>query len=277
LRVGPAALQSVIDRSWSRRYRWSAFQVIAKLAESHSANGGELSTLIQMYVEQNALQPYTDGPRRDDRLWVQLGIAADQLDFIGFISRYATEHPGTKVTVTLLFLLDTLATASLDNLSTLMGTDPIVDLRWTKNTSPAAFATLAAVHQYYQAQLHDRQLDSVEAITKYFQGVQLSILQHIIRSTPLGFRSNDARFLNGTILWSQRRETEALQMWREMTGGDGEGHYSESSALLRPALGAPGGPIDRREIDRILAREQARWLSLSFNRLRQFGYRFDTY
>ena len=32
------ALQSVVDRSWSRRYRWNAFQAIVTLAESHSGD-----------------------------------------------------------------------------------------------------------------------------------------------------------------------------------------------------------------------------------------------
>jgi hypothetical protein len=35
--------------------------------------------------------------------------------------------------------------------------------------------------------------------------------------------------------------------------------------------------IDRRDIDRILAREHADWIGFSFNRLRHFGYVFDTF
>jgi hypothetical protein len=35
--------------------------------------------------------------------------------------------------------------------------------------------------------------------------------------------------------------------------------------------------IDGREIDRLLKNENGRWLSLSYDRLRHFGYRFDTY
>jgi hypothetical protein len=35
--------------------------------------------------------------------------------------------------------------------------------------------------------------------------------------------------------------------------------------------------LDARRIDRILERQQSRWLSLSYDRLRRFGYHFDTF
>jgi hypothetical protein len=36
-------------------------------------------------------------------------------------------------------------------------------------------------------------------------------------------------------------------------------------------------PPTRREIDRILKSHQGRWVSFSYDRLRRFGYRFDTF
>jgi hypothetical protein len=277
LQIGAAALQSIADRSWSRRYRWNAFQEIVKLAGVHDADRGELPALVQMYVKQNALQPYVDGRIRDHRLWVQMGIAADQVDFIAFISRYATQHQGAKTSIELLFLLDTLAKSSLDNLLTLGGTDPSADLRWTKKENATAFELMAAVHSYYRQQLQKMGLASTEHVGDYYRHVRLSILRHIINTTRHEYRSNDARFLIGAILWSKGQHAEALRAWREITRTIADDRYVASYTSLLPAIGLLVGPVDDREVDRILAREQAAWVSLSFHRLRQFGYRFDTF
>jgi hypothetical protein len=102
----PTLLQSIVDQSWSRRDRWSAFERIRKLAGSHSANDGSLPRLLKMYCDENWLQPYVDAETRDPRLWVQLALAADHVNFISFIRRYAAAHPSTKATTELLFLLD---------------------------------------------------------------------------------------------------------------------------------------------------------------------------
>ena len=96
------------------------------------------------------------------------------------------EHPGTKATVELLFLLDTLATASLDNLLTLTSTNPQVDLRWTRNTSPAAFATIADCPSLLPRAAARPASRFGRAITAYFQDVRLSILRQILRTTPSG-------------------------------------------------------------------------------------------
>jgi hypothetical protein len=88
-----------------------------------------------MYVEQNGLQPYADPGERDHRLWAQLAVAADHADFIGFISRYASEHPSSKATTDLLFLLDTLVQANLNDLATLMSAEPSEDLALTRRSS----------------------------------------------------------------------------------------------------------------------------------------------
>jgi len=52
-----------------------------------------------------------------------------------------------------------------------------------------------------------------------------------------------------------------------------------ASPKTPPPVAAGGGSgqnLDARRIDRILDSEHGRWLSFSFDRLRQFGYRFDT-
>ncbi len=54
-------------------------------------------------------------------MWAQLGLAADHVDFIDFVSEYASQHPSSKTTTELLFLVDKLAQASLDALVTLGG------------------------------------------------------------------------------------------------------------------------------------------------------------
>jgi len=50
-----AAMQSLLDASWSRRDRWRAFQPIIAIAERYSAREGRLSDLLAGYVAQNGL------------------------------------------------------------------------------------------------------------------------------------------------------------------------------------------------------------------------------
>ena len=107
-----AAMQSLVDQSWSRRDRWSPFQRIMALADRYSADTGKLPALLHEYQAQNGLQPYVDSSMRDPRLWTELGLAADHVRFIGFISRYVTEHRSTRAATELLFLLDKLVQAA---------------------------------------------------------------------------------------------------------------------------------------------------------------------
>ena len=93
LAVSGAEIQSLIDEAWSRRDRWDVFHRIVALTNGYSADAGQLPEVLHKYVEGNALQPYVDTTIRDPRLWTELGIAADHVIFIAFISRYATEHP----------------------------------------------------------------------------------------------------------------------------------------------------------------------------------------
>src|SRR6185295_5878636 len=51
--LGHGALQTVIDKSWSRRDRWRVFHTVAELANAHSPNQGALPALLGAYVAQN--------------------------------------------------------------------------------------------------------------------------------------------------------------------------------------------------------------------------------
>jgi hypothetical protein len=282
-----AALQQLLDRSWSRRDRWSAFQSIRQVAETHSGTVGRLPTLLQRYCDQNSLQPFTDTAVRDPRLWAQLGVAADHVDFIGFIRRYAADHPSTRGTTALLFMLDTMAQGSVDALKTLLDSDPAEDLLWTRKASPRAYELLTRLKRHYRAELDRRGLRSLESITEFHDSVRLSILTGIVQTTPDGYRASDARFLIGAIHWRHGRVGSALRAWRGMTVDPEDSHvkaYSEILRLLEKANGQSdpdgGRGVDSplyRDIRQVLKNEQGRWLMFSYDRLRQFGYTFDTF
>jgi hypothetical protein len=272
-----AVLQTLIDRTWSRRHRWDSFQPIAGLTERYSADRGRLSTVLREYVNQNALQPYVDNGARDPRLWTQLGLTADHADFADFIDRYAAAHPSTKTTMELLFLLEKQAEASLDTLITLIDINPERDLRWTRDVNPDAFAALVAIRRYYIGQLARRGMTTRDALVAHYDGVRLAILTSIVRTTPDGYRESDARFLIGSIHWRQRRYDEATRVWAGMRA-DPRNRYAIASSELLDAIAASGGqPPAPARVSRILDSEQGRWISFSYDRLRQFGYGFDTF
>ena len=275
--LGNAALQSVIDKSWSRRDRWRVFHAVAALANAHSPNQGRLPALLSAYVAQNGLQPYIDAGTRDPRLWVELGLAADHADFIDFVSGFASRNPSTKAATELLFLVDKLAQGSLDALSTLVDTDPMESLGWTRRANGDAFNAIVTIRNYYRLLLERKGLMSGQALRAHYDGVRLDILESILLTTPDGYRASDARFLIGAIYWKQGKTASARRVWKDLVV-DPEDRYAAASAEIAAAMrAAEERGIDARRINRILEYEHGRWVSFSFDRLWEFGYRFDTF
>jgi len=194
--------------------------------------------------------------------------------FIGFIRNYAAARPHTKVATELLFLLDTIAQANEDALATLVETDQPEDLQWTRQANARAYILMRRIEQEYARELGRRGLVTRSAISAYYDRVRLDILSGILRSTPDAYRANDARFLIGAIHWEQQRRRDALEIWRGLRPGTDDTH-AEAIAQIRSAL-LPAVP-DSRNIELILRNQQGRWLAFSDDRLRRFGYRFDTY
>jgi hypothetical protein len=274
-----AEVQSLVDRSWSRRDRWAAFEPIGRLVEAHSPNDGQVPRLIQEYAEQNALQPYADADNRDPRLWAQLGLAADHVTFISFIRQYAGAHPATRATTELLFLLDRVAEANRDALRVMRDSDPAEVLGWTRQANPDAYRLINRLRAHYQSELDRRGLKSEDAIDRYYAKVRLAILQGIVETTPGGYRANDARVIAGSIWWRQGDNDAALRIWRAMTP-DADGSHLPAGPQISAALRRMEFPPDaafRRDIDRILRNDLGRWLMFSQERLARFGYRFDSF
>jgi hypothetical protein len=282
--LGEIAIQAMVDQSWSRRDRWKAFQPILSLANRHSADAGDLPVLLQRYRQQNSLQPYDDTSTRDPRLWAELELAADHVDFIGFLRRYASERGSSKSTTELLFLLDELAQSSQNILDTLLSVDPQQHLARTHKESSIAYDLVVELQRYYKSELARRGLTSEDAISAFYDSVRLRILMGIVNSTPGGYRVNDARFLIGAIHWRQHRTEDALHWWRQLTADPTDSHVSTYAQIIG-ALQAGGSTLDpdrrdaalKAQIKAILSRDYVNWVGFSFTRLRKFGYSFDTY
>jgi hypothetical protein len=274
LRLSAAALQALVDKSWSRGNRWQAFVPIRELAREHDADDDGVARLVRLYREQNALQPYADGPIRDLRLWAQLGLAADHAAFIGFIRQYAARNPSSKVTTELLFLLDTIVQGNEDALAVLVETDQPGDLAWTRETNPRAYLLARHIQRHYARALVKLRLTTRAGIEAYHADVRLAILTGLLQTTPDGYRVNDARFLIGAIHWRQNRPNAALRVWSRLTP-PADDTYATAISRIRAALDAPRPAA--RDIEFILRNEMGRWLAFSDDRLRRFGYRFDTF
>jgi hypothetical protein len=275
LELSDTAIQSLVDAAWSRRDRWSAFARVASLAGHYHASAGKMPAVLHAYLNQDGLQPYVDTTVRDPRLWAELGIAADHLPFVGFISRYAAAHPSTEATTELLLLLDKCTQASLDALVTLVNTN-LADLQWTRQTNRGAYDVLANVQTYYRLQLSAKGLTSPGSLARYYDGVRLGILHGILRTTPHAYRASDAMYLIGAIEWRQGKTSDAIDVWRGMAP-DPTDSYAAAAAGILAALREPAAAGRANDINRALDREHGRWVSDSFDRLRKFGYRFDTF
>ena len=249
------ALQALLDKSWSRRNRWEGFQIIAAATDVYNPDVGGLPALLRGYGVQNGLQPYEEREIRDPRLWAQLGLAADHADFIGFVSQYASQHPSSRTTTELLFLMDKLAQASLDALVTLVGTVPEADLQWTLKANRRAYDAIVTIRDYYRIQLERRDLKSSQAIAASYGETRLAILRSILRTAPDGYRANDARFLIGEIFWKQGKTEDALRSWGELTIDAEDVYATASSQVLAAIRAAEGRPPDARD-DRVDSRRR---------------------
>jgi hypothetical protein len=268
-------LQQIVDRAWSRRERWTNFAEISKLLTTHDPQDGDAYVLMHRYLEQNLLQPYYDSETRDPRFWVMLGLAADHGKLVEFVASFVREHPSSRTTTELLFMLDEFAQASRDTLLMLLSTDPRTHLNDTRDASIAAYQIANRVHRQYDDLAHERGLRDTRSLRKHYDDLRLRILTTIVETTPDGYGATDARFLAGRILWDLNKPNAALEWWRNLEP-DGRNAYAVASSAVREELAIP----DERtasEISRILGLEYRRWLTYSEQRLRQFGYAFDTF
>ena len=240
-----------------------------------------------MYSEQNLGQYYEDNRRlsRDQRLWAELSVAADHVSFIGYIRRYVAAHPSTKSATELLFLLDKTAEGNRNILETLLSTEPRQHLAETQRANPHAYDLAIDLQKYYRQILRARGLQTDADVMAVYDADRLEILGGIVRSTPDGYRANDARFLIGEIHWSAKRVPAAVSSWCQMSVDAGDA-YVDTYRQILSALQAdsPGGcdssrvsGVTQREIDRILERRAKQSWDFQFYRLYKFGYRFDSF
>lgn len=275
LELSDQALQALVDRAWSRRERWRPFAPIAALLASHDPDDGRAAELVQAYSDQNLLQPYYDADTRDARYWAMLGLAADHATFIELVRRFAREHPSSKVTIELLFLVDELAQGSRDTLLMLTSTNPQAALRQTAAQHREAYELALTLRAHYGSWLRARDLESEAAIRLRYDRVRLQLLSAIIDGSPGGYRVADARYLAGVVLFEQNNLDAAATLWNAITPDRRDTYFVAYSDVLQ-ALRAPEA-ARAAEIVRVLGSEHRRWLDFSEQRLRKFGHGFDSF
>jgi hypothetical protein len=277
LLVGASERQALVDKSWSRHERWRAFQNLAPTVGRYSANDGDIPRILQMYFEQNGLQPFVDAGAHDQRVWAQLCIAADHVDFIGFISRYASARPASRATTSLLLVLDTLIQSNLDVLVTLLSIDPVADLQLTQRANRAAYDFIVETRRHYKEELLKKRLPTLDSVKTYYDAIRLAVLDTVVRTTPAGYRAGDARYLMGAIYWRQGNVDAAVNQWRAISRDESDSYAFVYLPILRALDGGANSAAAQATIERALGAERSQWRSLSYDRLSKFGYRFDTF
>jgi len=283
LRLTDAALDRVVDRAWSRRDRWSKFGEIVRLIQEHDADEGRAADLVHGYRDRNILQPVCDyrivrGPPRretiipDHMLWMMLENAADVADFVDFVHAFARAHPSSRTTTELLFILDKLVQANRDALLEVVDTNT-EDLSLTSSVNPAAFDLFRTIQQHYIKVLNDERLTSHESIKRKYDDVRFGLLSAIAETTPNGYRSGDARFLIGELLFNQGRTEEAVRWWRGIVPDPGDSYSSTYAQLMKGGFSR----IDEDAIQRVLHMRQAEWRLFFVDRLRHFGSACDAF
>ena len=262
------AREALVDRAWSRRDRWKSLAPIVDLTRRYDGDEGALPLVIRGHVERNLLQLYVEGAAPDPRFWVMLGLAADHADVVEFVGQYAREHPSSRTTIELLFLLDELAEASRGAFALLMDTN-IEALAHTRSSSPQDAQLAWQLQRGYESWARSRELDRREALDARFDAMRMSILQTILAISPDGYGTADARFLAGRLRWDRSDISGAVEWWREMNN-DERTSYAGVRAEIRAAM--TGDRVDVVRVVGALGAERTRWLRESTARLTRFGF-----
>ena len=269
------AMQHLIDESWSRRDRWQRFKPVASLLVTHDSDAGDAPALMRQYLDQNLLQPYCAGKTKDGQFWALLENASDHAAFLEFIRSYARTHSSTKTTTELLFLMDELAQASEEVATTVVGTSVSKDLAYSAVNSPPAALLAANIGNDLRYWFAARRMSANSDIGRAYDRLRLRVLSTIVAMTPNGYREADARFLAGEILFKESDVEEAVAWWRAMNPVEGDTYAGAARAIK--AVIEKQGPLDSFELRRILSTESARWAEINYNRMKQFGYRCDSF
>jgi hypothetical protein len=275
LELSDAERQQVVDRAWSRRTRWQSFSEIAGLLRKHDPHTGDAAGLVRSHLDANLLQPYFDSDARDPRFWVMLGLAADHTSLIGFVGEFVREHPSSRTTTELLFMLDEFAQASRDAMLMLLSSDPGATLQVTRRVDEDAFALADAVYRQYRDWARREGLQQTNAIRARFDDVRTGILRTIIATADAGYGIADAKYLLGLIQWDRNDVDGALKWWRDLAPDQRDAYREVSSAIARELGRTDGSSVAA--ISGILGAEYRRWLTFSRARLDRFGYSFDTF
>jgi hypothetical protein len=273
--MGEALRQQLLDESWSRRDRWLRFKPIAALLNGHDAHVGEAPALVRGYLDQNLLQPYCDGKTRDGQFWALLENAADHVDFLEFIRGYARTRSSSRTTTELLFLADELAQAGREAAHVVLNTDIGRDLLHTAVNSPLAIRLANEVAADLRAWFASQGMRAERDYGAAYDQVRLRILSTIVETTPGGYRESDARFLAGEIFYKQRQLEQAVEWWSAMRPAGGDTYAAAATAIRSAIRRAPS--VDEPAIRTALGTEAARWHEVNYERLKQFGYRCDSY
>ena len=145
--------------------------------------------------------------------------------------------------------------------------------RRNRHIAPAA-KIAAEVDRSLRDSLAARGLTMAD-LPEAYDGFRLRVLATIVETTPAGYREADARFLAGQIFFVRRDTDQALEWWKPMRPADGDSYAPAARAIASAIRGR--NQIDVPSIGTILSRERSRWNATSYERLRQFGYRCDTY
>lgn len=289
LTMDDSEIQALIDRSWERRDRWKAGQPVFDAVDASDLSSGRGPKLLREYVEQNLGQYYED-PRtgeRDARLWTELALAADHVDFIAYVRRNVSAAPGSRGATELLFMLDKVAESNRNILATLQSIDPTRDLTATRAKSRDAFTLIDTIKRHYAVLLRTRGLKDDRDVGAAYDGVRLAILGGVLKTTPAGFRANDARALIGGIHWRAGNSVAALDAWCALEPLSPDDEYQELIEALIVTLRVPAGTdvCTTRElgigesvaVERVLRRERGRLWEFQYRRLLQFGYSLDSF
>ena len=267
LELSPGNLQSLIDRAWSRRERWVNLGELVALSNRYDPDRGDLARAFNGYVTQNVPQPYEDWAFPDPVFWITLTLAADDAPLLEFVFEYLKQHPSSRVTTELLFLLDYSAETSCDVLGQVLAVQTgTLPLDVTRRSNPDAYGLASSLSAAYWSWIRRYHVDPTERCIV----ARTAILQRIIESSPQGYGATDARFRLGEMLWNLGRHDEAVRWWRNMTP-DERNAYERVARELRGAI--EDGAVENRpgRIDHILTDEERRWRERAGDRIDYFG------
>ncbi len=211
------------------------FYEIRKYAERYHPDEGDLPKLMQRFYFENIVRLAYDTLTifEDSLISYTIDYFEEQLnekELFDYALGYIREHQGSKTSVEFLFILENLFAIHKQALENMFNSYNIAKEERLLFKDDSMLTTIISVYERYTNSLRENGLDTEEKILQEYDNTKIKILEQIIKTTPNGYRLDDALYKMGLVYWLQENNNQAIEYWKMI--GDTNITYSTMNRAI---------------------------------------------